>query len=164
MTRHGLRKRSVRSGDRRGDARAPVMDNYHWVRRRSWWGHRGDDGPLGRSREAVHRNDSSHRGSSWLGRVECGGTDREVLSEQGAAYFWQPKPALNMVSSTPTTSATACPVTPYLTVRRVGYDHRLGAFLVAGERLLSQTRLTSRTATPRYAAARGNTWSDSRRG
>jgi hypothetical protein len=29
MTRHGLPKRSVRPGDRRGDARTPVMDNYH---------------------------------------------------------------------------------------------------------------------------------------
>jgi hypothetical protein len=28
MTRHGLRKRSVRPGDRRGDARTPVMESY----------------------------------------------------------------------------------------------------------------------------------------
>ena len=31
---------------------------------------------------------------------------REVMSERGATFFWQPKSALNVVSPTATTSAT----------------------------------------------------------
>jgi hypothetical protein len=55
MTRHGLRKRSVRPGDRRGDARTPVMDNYHWettpvvVRVRADNGSPGRPGGCGRT-------------------------------------------------------------------------------------------------------------------
>jgi hypothetical protein len=55
MTRHGLRKRSVRPGDRRGDARTPVMDNYHWDTTPVVVRVRADDGSPGRAAQGAIR-------------------------------------------------------------------------------------------------------------